>query len=230
MRLRHLVFSVVLLAGSAFGQRHVSIPVVDSASGKTGEIAGDLYGRGHRGLLLVHGGRFNKESWRKQAPVFARAGFQVLAIDFRGDRPNPDGSPGSYGSEEDNATDVLAAAAYLHRTGATTIAAIGGSLGGDAVGNAEARTSEGVFERMVFLASEGGDHPERLRVRKLFIVARGDGNGAGPRLPEITRHYERAPEPKSLIVLGGSAHAQFIFDTAEGEALMRDLLDFLSRK
>src|SRR5271168_946987 len=44
----------------------------------------DLYGKGDRGLVLDHGGRFTKESWRKQAGVFAEAGFHVLAIDFRG--------------------------------------------------------------------------------------------------------------------------------------------------
>src|SRR5208337_1878383 len=104
---------------------------------------------------LAHGGRFNKDSWQKQAPVLARAGFLVLAINFRGDRPNPDGSPGSYGTDEENATDVLAAVAWLHQTGVTSISAIGGSLGGDAVGNAEAQSPAGVFDRMVFLASEG---------------------------------------------------------------------------
>jgi dienelactone hydrolase len=228
--LRRIAVGVLLLTGPAFGQRVVSIPVADAGSGKLAQILGDVYGSGKRGLLLVHGGRFSKESWRKQGPVFARAGFVVLAINFRGDGPNPDGSPGSHGTDEENATDVLAAVDYLRRMGATTVSAIGGNLGGDAVGDAEARRDGGVFERMVILASEGGDHPEKLRGSKLFIVAREDSNGAGPRLPGITRSYERAPEPKKLVVLEGSAHAQFIFDTSEGEVLMRDLLDFLSEK
>ena len=233
LMLRRIAAGVLLLAGPMFGQRVVSIPVTDAGSGKSVEIQGDVYGsglRGLRGLLLVHGGRFSKESWRKQGPVFARAGFVVLAINFRGDGPNPDGSPGSHGTDKENATDVLAAVDYLRRMGATTVSAIGGSLGGDAVGDAEARRDGGVFERMVILASEGGDHPEKLMGSKLFIVAREDSNGAGPRLPGITRSYERAPEPKKLVVLEGTAHAQFIFDTAEGEVLMRDLLEFLSEE
>jgi hypothetical protein len=105
--LRHVAFGVVLLAGPVFGQRLISIPVVDTASGKTVQIAADLYGRGNRALLLAYGGRFNKDSWRKQAPVFARAGFLVLALNFLGDHPNPDGSPGSYGTDEENAADVF---------------------------------------------------------------------------------------------------------------------------
>jgi pimeloyl-ACP methyl ester carboxylesterase len=204
--------------------------VQDPASGKTTQIQADLYGSGHRALLLAHGGRFNKESWQKQAPVFARAGFLVVTLNFRGDRPNPDGSPGSYGSDADNAADVLAAVAYLHQIGATSISAIGGSLGGDAVGNAEAQSPAGAFDRMVFLGSDGGDHPENLRGRKLFVVARDDSNGSGPRLPAITRNCEQSPKPHQLIVLNGSAHAQFLFPTSEGPHLMRILLDFLSPK
>jgi dienelactone hydrolase len=228
MKVHRLACMALLLAGPVFGQRLVSIPVVDPASGTTAQIAADLYGRGHRALVLVHGGRFDKESWRKQAPVFARAGFLVLAINLRGDRPNPDGTPGSFGSDEENATDVLAAVAYLHGIGVKRISAIGGSLGGDAVGNAEARTADGVFESMVFLGSEGGDHPEKLKGRKLYLVAREDANGEGPRLPGIRRHYEGAPKPRQLIVLEGSKHAQFLFDSAEGGELMRDLLRFLA--
>lgn len=204
---RRFAIGVLLLTGPVFAQRLISIPVVDAGPGKTAEIQGDLYGGGRHALLLVHGGRFNKDSWRKQGPVFARAGFLVLAINLRGDRPNPDGSPGSYGTDEENATDVLAAVDYLHRMGARTVSAIGGSLGGDAVGDAEARVEGAVFERMVILASEGGDHPEKLKGSKLFIVAREDSSGAGPRLPGITSSYARAPEPKRLVVLEGSAHA-----------------------
>ena len=57
----------------------VSFPTPDR-----GLIYANEYGRGDRGVVLVHGGRFNKESWREQAPVLARAGFRVLAIDLRG--------------------------------------------------------------------------------------------------------------------------------------------------
>jgi len=208
-------------------QRHVSIPVADTSSGKSAQIDADLYGSGNRALLLAHGGRFNKDSWRKQAPVFAGAGFLVLAINYRGDTFNADGSPSALGSDEDNAIDVQAAVAYLRGMGAKSVAAIGASLGGVAVGDAEAQSPAGIFDKMIFLGSEGGDAPEKLRGRKLFIVARDDASGSGPRLPGISKHYEQAPEPKQLIVLDGSAHAQFLFDTGEGPQLMREILKFL---
>jgi dienelactone hydrolase len=228
MNLPSFILATTVLALPLSAQRQVSIPVVDPSSGKTAQLQADLYGHGHCALLLLHGGRFNKDSWRDQAPVFARAGFLVLAINFRGDHPNPDGSPGSYGTDDENAADVVAAVAWLHQHGATSISAIGGSLGGDAVGNAEAQSPAGLFGKMVFLGSEGGDHPEMLHGRKLFIVARDDANGDGPRLPSITRHYNQTSDPKQIIILDGSAHAQFLFPTPEGPHLLRLLLDFLS--
>jgi hypothetical protein len=67
-----------------------------------------------------------------------------------------------------------------------------------------------------------------MKGRKLFIVARDDANDDGPRLPNIRADYEKATGPKELIILDGSAHAQFLFDTDQGEHLMREILRFLS--
>jgi hypothetical protein len=65
--------------------------------------------------------------------------------------------------------------------------------------------------------------------RKLFTVARGDvGPGGVLRLPGIREQYERAPEPKEWLLLEGSAHAQAIFDTPDGERLVREILRFLA--
>jgi pimeloyl-ACP methyl ester carboxylesterase len=214
-----------LLSAIVVAQRPVVIPVPDH-----GHIRGDLYGNGNRGIVLAHGGRFNKESWVPQAHTLADAGFAVLAIDFRGDRLNPDGSPSAEGSYADNAADVLAAVRYLHGVGVKHVYAIGGSLGGDAVGNANVQSNPGEMERMVFLGSEGGDHPEQLKGRKLFIVAHDDKSGSGPRLPGIEDHFARAPEPKELVIVEGTAHAQYLFGTDQGPPVMRELLAFVSGK
>jgi len=53
----------------------------------------------------------------------------------------------------------------------------------------------------VFLVSAPNFPAEKLKSRALFIVARDDGNDGGPRLPGIRAQYEKAPEPKELIVL-----------------------------
>ena len=82
---------------------------------------------------------------------------------------------------------------------------------------------------MVLLGSTGGSAPQRLKGRKLFIVSRDDlGPGDEPRLPRIRADYTKAPEPKELIILDGSAHAQFLFATNQGDRLMREILRFLS--
>lgn len=227
MRLRFLaVFAAVLVAGAAFGQRTVSFPLGDGSA----EVRGDLYGSGSRSgvraIVLAHGGRFDAQSWKPQAEAFAGAGFVVLAVRFRGDRLNADGSPDAEGSDAENADDVMAAVAYLHRSGMKTVYAVGGSLGGSAVGDADAMSAPGTIERVVFLGSDGGDEPEKLSGRKLFIVAREDRSGEGLRLPGIEAHYKRAPEPKRLVIVEGSAHAQYLFGTDEGPRVMKEILEF----
>lgn len=224
MKLRFLVGAIVLLAGSClFAQRTMTFPLPGAAV----QLQGDLYGHGTRAVILAHGGRFGKESWRPQAQALADAGFLVLALRFRGDRLNPDGSTGAFGSDADNAADVLAAVAYLRSIGAKTISAVGGSLGGYAVANADAQSKPGTFDRIVILASPGGDAPEKLTGRKLFILARDDNSGDGPRLPGISNSYARAVQPKKLVLLEGSAHAQFLFDTPQGPRLLEEILHFL---
>ena len=89
-KLLNLTAGVIVgsLSLSAFAQtppdKKIEAASVSFATEDGGTIYADLYGKGKRGVVLVHGGRFNKESWAKQAPVLAKAGFRVLAIDLRG--------------------------------------------------------------------------------------------------------------------------------------------------
>lgn len=217
-----MALAVFALTGLAAAQEHVSFPTEDG-----GLVYADVYGKGDRGVVLAHGGRFNKESWEKQAQALADAGFRALAIDFRGYGKSH--GPG----QSDIFTaplylDVLAAVHYLQKTGTKSVSLVGGSMGGGAAAKAliEARPSE--IERLVLLAAVADALPEKLKGRKLFIVARDDTDGAGPRLPRIRAQYEKAPDPKELIILDGSAHAQFLFQTDQGDRVMREILRFLS--
>lgn len=75
------------------------------------------------------------------------------------------------------------------------------------------------------------DEPERLTGRKQFILIREDVSGGGvPRLPEIREQYDHAPDPKEWVILEGSAHAQLVFETDQGERLMHEILRFLSEQ
>src|ERR1700704_6646308 len=69
----------VVLTTVAAAQQPISFPTEDG-----GRVCADHYGQSTRGLVLAHGGRFNKESWRVQANALESEGFRVLAIDFRG--------------------------------------------------------------------------------------------------------------------------------------------------
>jgi len=214
--------TALVFAGVAAAQQHVSFATQDG-----GLIYADLYGKGDRGVVLAHGGRFNKESWEKQARALEAAGFRALAIDFRGDgKSRGPGQADIYTAPLQY--DVLGAVRYLRNTGAKTVSVVGASMGGEAAAGAMIEAKPGEIDRVVLLAAVFDSPPEKLKGRKLFILARDDADGTGPRLPRIQAQYEKAPGPKELIVLDGSAHAQFLFATDQGERLMREILRFLS--
>jgi pimeloyl-ACP methyl ester carboxylesterase len=217
-----LIFPALLLPG----QQAVSFGTEDGGR-LCAEAWKDLSGDGAKGLVLAHGGRFHKESWRPQARVLSSRGFQVLAIDFRG-------SGCSIGPRQANFDDapfdkdVIAAVRYLKQHGAKTVSIVGGSFGGGAAGDASIRSGAGEIDRIVFLGAAPNLPAQNLKSRSLFIVARDDANGAGPRLPGIRAQFEKAPQPKELIVVEGSAHAQYLFQTDQADRVMREILRFLT--
>jgi pimeloyl-ACP methyl ester carboxylesterase len=216
------VIVVWLLAGAAAAQKTVSFPTEDG-----GLIYADVYGQGERAVVLAHGGRFNKESWEKQARTLASAGFRVLALDFRGygkSRGPGDGDP----MDAPLHLDVLAAVRYLRETGAKSVSIVGGSMGAGAAGDASIASRPGEIDRLVLLGGSPNGPAEKLKSATLFIVARDDSSGDGPRLPRIQEQYQKAPEPKALIILNGSAHAQYLFQTDQAERVMREILKFVS--
>ena len=223
MRVLEAVIAAIAVAPLAAAQESVSFPTEDG-----GIVYADVYGTGDRGVVLAHGGRFNKESWATQAHAFVTAGFRVVAIDFRG-RGQSRGGPQSMSRDDGVHFDVLAAVRYLHQTGASSVSVVGASFGGGATAQAAVEAPPGAIDRIVLLAHSAIDTPERMKGRKLFITSRGDTTGSGAlRLPQIREQYNQAPEPKELLILDGAAHAQFIFETPQGERLMREILRFLS--
>ena len=218
------LLATLLLAPFVAAQEHVSFPTEDG-----GVVYADIYGKGERGVVLAHGGRFNKESWDKQARTLASAGFRVLALDFRGcgkSRGPGDSDP----MDAPLHLDVLAAVRYLRKTDAKSVSVVGGSMGAGAAGDASIASQPGEIDRLVLLGGSPNGPAEKLKSATLFIVARDDASGDGPRLPRIQAQYEKAPEPKALIILEGSAHAQYLFQTDQGERVMREILHFLSAK
>jgi len=206
----------------AVAQQTISFPTEDG-----GRICADLYGEGTRAVVLAHGCRFNKESWREQAQDLASKGFRILAIDFRGFGCSTGPGQSNFDTAP-FAKDVLAAVRYMKTKGAKTVSVVGGSFGGSAAGDASIESVPGEIDRVVILGAAPILPAEKLKSRALFIVARDDSGGSGLRLPGIRAQYERAPQPKELIVLDGSAHAQFLFKTDQGSRVMQAIVRFLS--
>jgi alpha-beta hydrolase superfamily lysophospholipase len=223
--LRTLILIIAsLLAGTAAGQTTVSFPTEDG-----GLIYADVYGAGDKGVVLAHGGQFNKESWKKQAEMLAGAKFHVLAFDFRGYGKSK-GPGDSDPMDAPLQLDVLAAVHYLRKSGAKSVSIVGGSMGGGAAGDASIAAPRGEIDRVVFLGSAPNGPANELKSHSLFIVARDDASEDGPRLPGIRAQYDKAPQPKQLIILEGSAHAQFLFQTDQAKLVMREIIRFLSAK
>jgi pimeloyl-ACP methyl ester carboxylesterase len=194
-------------------------------------LAGEIYGAGDRGVVIIaHGGYSTLASWRDQASSLGGEGFRVLVFESRAAVEFAAGqeSPCMYDAPC-QAADVLAAVRYLRQNGARTVATIGGSMGGGAVAQAAVDARPGEIDRIVLLAPAEIAAPEKMQGRKLFITTREDANDAGLRLPGIQRQYDRCPGPKQLIVLGGSAHAQRIFATEQGEEALREIVRFLTQ-
>lgn len=218
---RRAVIAGLALAGCVAARTERGIVTFRSEDGVA--VGGHAYGSGPRAVILVPGGHGIGATWDRQARRLARAGFRVLAIDYRGrgavDGVKPD--------DEKAHLDVIGAVRRLRADGARQVSVVGASWGGWAAGTA-AVAAPGLIDRLVLLAHSPFDHPERLSGRKLFIVAAGDRDGAGRlRLDSIRAQYASAAEPKRLVVLDGAAHAQFLFLTPEGERLQSEIERFL---
>src|SRR3954470_15528405 len=103
------------LASLAAAQEHIRLTAEDG-----GGIDADVYGKSDRGVVLVHGGRFNKESWAKQARALDQAGYRAVAINLRGyGHSTGPGQADLYTAPLYQ--DVIAAIRYLQKSGAKSI-------------------------------------------------------------------------------------------------------------
>jgi pimeloyl-ACP methyl ester carboxylesterase len=231
LKIKFFILIFPLFAVTVFAQKsRENVPALISfATEDGGTIYGNLYGKGKHGVVLVHGGRFNKESWAKQAAELVKAGFRVLTIDLRGY-----GKSTGPGQEDIFSAplhlDVLAAVRYLRTNGAKTVGLLGGSLGGGAAGDAVAHAKPGEIARLATLAGfwshKRGEH---INVPLLVIMTRDDANSEGLRLPRIQKEFDKVPAKKELVILEGNAHAQFMLDTPDSEKIMKLIVKFLKK-
>jgi dienelactone hydrolase len=207
------LFALTPLAAAVQPPRDVSFPAADG-----GVVDGDLYGTGARGVVFAHGAVFNKQSWAPLARSIAARGFRALSIDFRGyGRSRPGSDPNALDQ------DVIAAVRWLHAQGVQSVSVVGGSMGGGAAAQAATEVAPGEIDKLVLLSPVPISHPERLNAASILYIASHDEGMAS----DVQRQYARAPQPKRLILLDGSAHAQHIFNTDQAQRLTDAIVQFL---
>ena len=185
-----------------------------------GEVHAHLYGSGESAVVLAHGKVFDKESWQPLAELLAQQGVGVLALDFRGYGQS------TSGTDADRLDlDVLGAVDYLEQRGVRIISLLGASMGGWAVGNAATQCAPGQLHKVILLAPVPIEEPQEMKAEAFVYVAAEDERG----IERIRAQFERAPQPKRLEILSGSAHAQHIFKTDQADELRRIILSELTR-
>ncbi|MDQ3655251.1 MAG: alpha/beta hydrolase [Chloroflexota bacterium] len=185
-------------------------PATDRAAGSGGHRieleSGEalVWPAGDRGVLLLHGAAYDAASWEPQAEMLAVQGFTVLSLESL----SPEAIQEGIGF-------------LTVECGATGVTVIGASAGGNAALGALAEDPPGVTG-LVLLGATGevgtlGEYP------KLFTAS--EGEGLADRL--ATMADEAPGDRNETLVLPGSAHAQAIFESEQGDALIGAILAFL---
>lgn len=212
-----VAFACFVVSVSAYAAESFQTVAFQASDGA--RIYGNLYGEGDRAVVLAHGRVFDKESWHPLAERIAVSGVQALAIDFRGYGKSQKGK-----NANDKHLDLVAAVAFLKERGLDSIALLGASMGGAAAAKAAVGLDDGALDKLILLAPPVVISPKALTGDKVFIVSEGDGLRK-----TVESVFDKASDPKRLEIVPGDAHAQHIFKTPHGEALMEMIVAFLGK-
>lgn len=175
-----------------------------------------------RPLLLAHGRAFDAESFQEFGDLAHAAGHGVLRINFRGYHASTAGSAGPDARDE----DVLAAASWIRQhTGQSTIA-LGASMGGGAVFRAASRERD-LFARLVGWSPVPipFEHASLLTMAKLVVWSADEAMA-----PALQAYAAVLPEPKTLHIFSGTAHAQNLWGGPHQAALSQLVLAFCAEE
>lgn len=197
----------MLRAASALALLLVAACGADT-TGEEIDIAGSTalsWGDGSYGVVLAHGASYDAASWEEQATPMAEQGMTVVAVE--------DISPDAIGD----------AVRQLQEDGIEDVALVGGSAGADAILRL-VTTEPDLPDQLILLSPnavvEGlGEQP------KLFIASEEEP------VAGVSRQLaESAPgEDNDVILLPGSAHAQGIFKSDQGERTTTMILKRLAQ-
>jgi pimeloyl-ACP methyl ester carboxylesterase len=163
-----------------------------------------IWGAGDRGVVLLHGASYDAASWEPQGQRLGENGVVAMAVE--------DLSPGS----------LRLAIDYLEREyGIESVALIGASAGSRPVLQVAGENPERISQ--IILLSGAGDVSGLGEYPKLFVASEGEGISG-----RVRQMADEAPGAQNeALILPGDAHAQAIFQTEEGERLMRVILERL---
>jgi alpha-beta hydrolase superfamily lysophospholipase len=206
----------LVAAGAVAGQ--VQVPSKDGVA-----LVGDEWGKGERGVLLVHDEGRTRADWSTLGSKLAMSGYHVLAIDLRGHGASP--APTALGTDWSvMVADIDGGVSWLLEHGAKEIHVVGARLGANLalqaasanpaisdllllspalnVQNVKISASIAPYgERPLFVATSASDALSVRAARWLETEAKGlkrlellSSTGSGARM------LHEAPELESLIV------------------------------
>jgi len=209
------VFVCVLFTRVLFAQE-VNFQTTDKAI-----IHANFNMRGSHVVLLAHGAIFNKESWGEFEQALLDQGYTVLAIDFRGYGQSTQGAEGGALYR-----DILAGVQFLQTQKAIDkITVLGASMGATAAVQANVYVQGKGMDQLILLSPAGITQAKKLKGSLLFIASEHEAMAKS-----IEQSYQQAPQPKKLILIKGSAHAQHIFKTIQSKQLQQVILEFLKQE
>ena len=163
-----------------------------------------VWGEGDRGVVLSHGAAYDAASWESQGQALAENDLVALAVE--------DVSPGS----------LRLAVRYLKEEyDVESVALIGASAGAGPVLQVAEEDPEEVGQ--IIVLSGIGDVSGLGEYPKLFVASEGEEISE-----RVGRMAEEAPGDRNeALILSGSAHAQAIFRTEDGDRLVQAIAERL---
>ena len=207
------IFAAAVLAGCGGGSGGSPGDTGGASSGGSGSASSGesitvggtealVWGDGDRGVVLSHGAAYDAASWSTQAKKIAENNATVLAV------------------EDTSAESIKASADYLKdERGVQSVSLVGASAGSAGVLDV-GRQSPDEVAQIILLSGTGevsglGDYP------KLFTASEGEGLAE-----QVRQMAQEAPgDNNEALVVGGDAHAQAIFDSSQGDRLLKAIND-----
>ena len=177
--------------------------------------------------MLAHQANADQSAWYPFAAELASQRYVVLTFNFRGFCPGEESgcSPGKF-DPPSAPEDLEGAVAFLKDQGVDKLFVVGASMGGTAALVPLPRRIDGIVAVSAPEEFRGLQaRPAGLKkIPTLFIAGREDP-GAADAAQSL---YERAPDPKQILLVSSEAHGAFLLDDPDtGAEVEQALLDFL---